>query len=91
MISGILVADEVRDALVRRTICIQCPLCGQAHDVRIREGRLPEHSKAGWNHCAAELLRFRRQLGTKACLLWCKPKYRQCVRWTIERNVRTLA
>jgi len=47
MISGILLADEVRDALVQRSICIECPLCGQSHDIRIREARPSANAKAG--------------------------------------------
>jgi hypothetical protein len=46
MISGILLADEIRDALAAKSICIQCPLCGQSHDIRIREPRRSADARA---------------------------------------------
>ncbi|MEN3379419.1 MAG: hypothetical protein V7604_4774 [Hyphomicrobiales bacterium] len=47
MISGILLADDVHDVIVQRTICIECPLCGHSHDIRVRAPRSPANAKAG--------------------------------------------
>src|SRR3982751_2533886 len=47
MISGVLLADEVHEVMVHRSICIECPLCGQLHDIRIRQARPSANRKTG--------------------------------------------